>query len=378
MKRARRTFFRSRPGAGLVDKSLPFSILDRMRREPADILSARDRADWSVSAPSILTPRQRPSGQLAAGIVRTLFDRPRRLEPCHLYDERGSLLFEEICELPEYYPTRTEAAILEREAGALMSLAPVECIVELGAGFSRKTIHLLKALSRARGRGTFTAVDVSATALMASRSMAEELFPELAFTGLEARFEDAITSITGDIPKLVVFLGSTIGNFTPTDMLHFFTHLCDHMGPDDYLLLGIDRIKEPAIIEPAYDDSRGVTAAFILNAFNNVNRVTGANFRPEKIAYRSGYNQERAQVEMCGIATETHRVDFPRHSASFAWEEGDGILVETSRKFDPDDLQVQLRSFGLDSLGHWTDPNQWFSLLLFRRSGKAGDGLESK
>ncbi len=346
-------------------------------RKPAEILSTGDRATWGVTAPSILTPRRRPPDRVAFGMVRTLFDRPRWLEPCHLYDERGSLLFEEICELPEYYTTRTEAAILEREAGTLMSLAPVECIVELGAGFSKKTVHLLKALSRARGRGTFAAVDVSATALMASRSMAEELFPELAFTGLEARFEDAITSIAPDIPKLVVFLGSTIGNFTPTDMLHFFTHLCDHMGPQDYLLLGVDRIKEPEIIERAYNDSRGVTAAFILNAFTNVTRATGAGFQPEKIAYRSTYSRARERMEMYGIATETHRVEFPRHSASFVWEKGEGILVETSRKFDPDDLQVLLRSFGLESLGHWTDPKRWFSLLLFRRSAQSG-GMEAK
>lgn len=346
--------------------------------EHPEILSTRDRATWSVTAPAILTPRGRGVDDVAASMVRTLFDRPRWLEPCHLYDERGSLLFEEICELPEYYPTRTEAAILERESGALLSLAPVECIVELGAGFSKKTIHLLKALTRARGRGTFAPVDVSATALMASKRMAEELFPELAFTGLEARFEDAITSITREIPKLVVFLGSTIGNFTPTDMLHFFTHLCEHLGPDDYFLLGVDRIKDPAVIERAYDDSRGATAAFILNAFNNVNRVAGANFRPDRIAYRSLYDPERAQVEMVGVSTETHRVDFPRQSASFTWEKGERILVETSRKFDPCDLQTQLRCFGLESLGHWTDPNEWFSLLLFRRSAPAGGGLESK
>ena len=342
-------------------------MVHRMSSEPIQILSAHDRATWSVSAPAILTPRGRPPAEVAAGMVRTLFDRPRWLEACHLYDERGSLLFEEICEAPEYYPTRTEAAILERESAELMNLAPVDCIVELGAGFSRKTIHLLKALTRARGRGTFAAVDVSATALMASRRMAEEMFPELAFTGLEARFEDAITSITPDIPKLVVFLGSTIGNFTPTDMLHFFTHLCDHMGPEDYLLLGVDRIKDPAVIEPAYNDSRGVTEAFILNAFSNINRVTGATFAPDKIAFRSFYNRERAQVEMYGVSTETHRVEFPRQSASFTWNKDERILVETSRKFDPEDLQVQLRSFGLQSLGHWTDPNQWFSLLLFRR-----------
>ncbi len=346
-------------------------------REPAEILSTHERGAWSVKAPTILTPGERSSDDAAAGMVKTLFDRPRWLEPCHLYDERGSLLFEEICELPEYYPTRTEAAILERESGALMSLAPVECIVELGAGFSKKTIHLLKALTRARGGGTFAPVDVSATALMASKRMAEELFPELAFTGLEARFEDAITSITRDIPKLVVFLGSTIGNFTPTDMLHFFTHLCDHMGPDDYLLLGVDRIKDPEIIERAYDDSRGVTAAFILNAFRNVNRIAGAGFQPDRIVYRSSYNRQRQQVEMYGVSTETHRVEFPRQSASFTWEKDEGIRVETSRKFDPDDLQVQLRCFGLENLGHWTDSNEWFSLLLFRRSAPSG-GLESR
>ena len=338
-----------------------------MSRQLIKFLSASDRAAWEETAPSILTPRGRAAGKLGEGMVRTLFDRPRWLEPCHLYDEKGSLLFEEICESPEYYPTPTEAALLEKEAGALMGLAPVELIMELGAGFSKKTVHLLKALTQARSRGSFAAVDVSATALMASKKMVEELFPELMFAGLEARFEDAITSITPDIPKLVVFLGSTIGNFAPTDMLHFFTHLCNHMGPDDYLLLGVDRIKDPAIISPAYDDSRGATAAFILNAFSNVNRVTGANFQLDKMTYRSNYNPARAQVEMYGVATATHRVNFPRQSASFTWEKDEGILVETSRKFDPDDLQVQLQCFGLETLGHWTDANRWFSLLLFRR-----------
>ena len=140
------------------------------------------------------------------------------------------------------------------------------------------------------------------------------------------------------------------------------------MGPSDFLLLGIDRTKEAEIIERAYDDSRGLTADFILNVFSAINRLVGSDFDAAKMRYHSRYNREWQQVEMHAVSTATQEIHFPVHAESFIWEKGDRILVEISRKFDPARLQKQLRFFALDPVAHFTDLKEWFSLLLFRKS----------
>ena len=147
--------------------------------------------------------------------MRTLFDQPRWLEAYHLYDDQGSALFERICELPEYYLTRTENSILERNAGRIIASAPAQALVELGAGYAKKTIHLLKEQARQRGSGIFAPIDVSLPGLVAARDFTTANFPELRFNGLHALYEDGFSSVAKDIPTLFIFLGSTIGNFTP-------------------------------------------------------------------------------------------------------------------------------------------------------------------
>ncbi len=285
-----------------------------------------------------------------------------------MYDERGSRLFDQICELPEYYLTRTESSILRERADLIIAAAPVEGIVELGAGSSQKTLHLLRQQVRQRGRGIFAPIDVSLTGLIASRDIVKKEFPELAFSGLCARYEEGISSIEKTLPTLFVFLGSTVGNFNHSEFNRFFQNLSQSMGPGDFFLLGADRTKEVEILERAYNDSQGVTADFILNVFENINRLFGSNFDKTKMRYHPCYNREWQEVEMYAISTARQEIYFPAHTMSFAWEEGDGILVEISRKFDPHRLQKQLRFFGLDPVAHFTDPKEWFSLLLFRKS----------
>jgi L-histidine N-alpha-methyltransferase len=166
-----------------------------------------------------------------------------------------------------------------------------------------------------------------------------------------------------------VFLGSTVGNFNHSDFPRFFRALSEAMGPKDYLLLGADRIKDTTLLERAYDDSQGLTAHFILNVFCHINDLLGSNFDQAKMRYHARFNSEWQQIEMYAIAEQRHRVSFPTVETSFEWQKHERILVEISRKFDPQRLQEQLRFFDLLPIEHFTDPNQWFSVLLFRKQG---------
>lgn len=334
-----------------------------------DFFSLGQKSLWHLEESAIWAPRSGDRREdPARSVMKTLWDQPRWLEAFHLYDERGSELFEQICELPEYYLTRTENSILERDAGKIIAAAPVECIVELGAGFSKKTVHLLTAQTQQRARTVFAPIDVSIAGLLASRDAVAKEFPGVEFHGLHARYETGFASVEKDFPTLFVFLGSTLGNFNPPAFVRFFTELADAMGPHDFLLLGADRVKDAAILEPAYADARGLTAEFILNAFLGINRLTGSNFDASKMRYHSWFNPEWSQIEMYAVANIGQDIRFPNQGSAFHWRKDERILVEISRKFDPQRLQEQFRYFGLQNIGHFTDPKQWFSLLLFKKS----------
>lgn len=333
----------------------PFFALEQMDR-------------WQMREPKIWSRRDAEiDSNPSLSILTTLWDQPRWLEAYHLYDQHGSELFEQICELPEYYLTRTENGILERHAADVIDRAPVACVAELGAGYSKKTVHLLTEQLRQRGAAIFAPIDVSLAGLVASRDAVQRAFPAIDFHGLHARYEEGFAAIDKGLPTLFVFLGSTIGNFNHTDFPRFFRALSAAMGPDDYLLLGADRIKDSTILEKAYSDSRGITREFILNAFDHINRLLESNFQRAKMRYYSWFNLEWQQIEMYAVAVEEHEINFPTVRASFRWRKDEKILVEISRKFDPIRLQEQLRFFGLCPIEHFTDSNEWFSVLLFKK-----------
>jgi dimethylhistidine N-methyltransferase len=334
------------------------------------VLSSSQRALWRRAEASIWSLDRADTDQdRALAILRTLLDQPRWLEAHLLYDEKGSRLFDRICELPEYYLTRTENSILAERAEQVIAAAPVECIVELGAGSSQKTLHLLREQIRQRKGGTFVPIDVSLTSLAGSRDAVIEQFPGLAFHGLRARYEEGVAGIEKNVPTLFVFLGSTVGNFNRSEFARFFHHLSQSMGSRDFLLLGADRVKEGEILERAYNDSQGVTADFVLNVFQNINRMTRSDFDRRKMRYHSWYNPEWRQIEMYAVSTSAQEIHFPSLESSFVWEKNERILVEISRKFDPHRLQRQLQLFDLKPAAHFTDPKEWFSLLLFKKSG---------
>jgi uncharacterized SAM-dependent methyltransferase len=209
---------------------------------------------------------------------------------------------------------------------------------------------------------------VSRTSLALSREIIRAQFPELAFHGLQARYEEGIASIEKELPTLFIFLGSSVGNFSPPEFVRFFQHLSQCMGPKDFFLLGVDRVKETNVLESAYNDPQGITADFILNVFQSINRLTQSNFDLTTMRYHSWYNPEWRQVEMYAVSTSKQEIRFPSLAQSFLWEKGERILVEISRKFDPVRLQNQLHLFGLNPIAHFTDPREWFSVLLFQKS----------
>ena len=341
-----------------------------MQPEMSPAVFSPDRQSlWRLAEPSIWSlASSNEKEDPARSILRTLWDQPRWLEAYHLYDERGSELFEQICELPEYYLTRTENSILEQNAARIIARAPVRCIVELGAGSAKKTTHLLDAQIAQRGAGIFAPIDVSLPGLQDSRDSVKQNLPKIQFHGLHARYEEGLSSIDKTIPTLFVFLGSSIGNFSPPAFVRFFNFLSAAMAADDYFLLGVDRVKDIHILERAYADSQRLTARFILNVFDNINHITGSNFELSKMRYHSWYNPEWAQIEMNAVSTAGQEIRFPFFGASFFWQKDARILVEISRKFDPVRLQQQLGFFDLIPVEHFTDPNEWFSLLLFKKA----------
>jgi dimethylhistidine N-methyltransferase len=300
------------------------------------IFAANETSNWSPEPDGIWSLHGADLDSVPTlSILTTLWDQPRWLEAYHLYDERGSELFEEICELPEYYLTRTENSILEAHASDIIAAAPVECIVELGAGYSKKTVHLLTEQLRQRGRCQFAPIDVSIAGLLASQSAVRRDFPEVQFHGIHSRYQEGFSAIDKTLPKLFVFLGSTIGNFNPTEFPRFFRALSTAMGPNDFLLVGADRVKDRNILEPAYNDSRGITAAFILNVFHHINRLLDSNFDLGRIRYQSWFNAEWRQIEMYAVANEDQNINFPSANARFTWKRQERILVEISRSSNP-------------------------------------------
>jgi L-histidine Nalpha-methyltransferase len=339
-----------------------------MQHDGAPFAADRRRL-WHMTEPSIWSlANGHPEENPALSIMRTLWDQPRWLEAYHLYDDRGSELFEHICELPEYYLTRTEEAILERAAADIIAAAPVKCIVELGAGSAKKTTHLLLAQLQQRKTAIFAPIDVSLPGLILSREFNRTHLPQIRFNGLHARYEEGFASIDKNLPTLFVFLGSTIGNFNPASFVRFFTQLSDAMGPNDFLLLGADRVKPVSVLERAYADSQGLTAEFILNVFGHINHLVGSNFDRAKMRYHSWYNPYCQQIEMYAVSSGAQEIRFPSFKSSFLWDKDERILVEISRKFDPERLQQQLRFFDLHTVQHFTDSKDWFSLLLFKKT----------
>lgn len=299
-------------------------------------------------------------------VIQGLAKKQKTLPAKYFYDSRGSQLFEQICELPEYYPTRTEASILRQYAGEIARITGDCELVELGSGSSTKTRLLLKAYQSRNYSCKYVPVDVSASILKESALQLQVEYPALHVQGLIGTYEQALAQLTpASLPaRMIFFLGSSLGNFTPQECDVLLNQITDVLAPGDYFLLGIDLQKPQHILEAAYNDSQGVTAAFNLNMLDHLNWRFQGNFDTGLFAHQAIYNPNENQIEMYLHCRASHVVNLESLGLNITWKTGETLLTEISRKFDLETVEKELDSKGLKTLKSFTDPKKWFGLLL--------------
>lgn len=304
-------------------------------------------------------------GRLARDVRRGLTGRPKRLPPKYFYDDRGSQLFDAICDLPEYYLTRTEHALLRRVAGPIIAAVAPSHLIELGSGASRKTRVLLDALQRDHPRPVYVPIDVSGGMLRRSAIALRAAYPRLRVHGLEADFEDGLPPLPAG-RRLVAYLGSSIGNFEPPADRRLLRAIAARLRPGDALLLGVDLVKAPAILEAAYDDAAGLTAEFNRNILRVLNRELGADFRPDRFDHVAFFNAAAAQVEMHLRAREAQAVSIAALGLVVEFAAGETIHTECCRKFTRAGVEALLASSGF-RLERWdASPDVAVALALGR------------
>jgi L-histidine N-alpha-methyltransferase len=292
---------------------------------------------------------------------------PKSMPPVWFYDDRGSALYEEITRLPEYYPFRTEQALLHQAAGEIADLAGTRVLVELGSGTSEKTRLLLDAMRRAgSGLGGYVAFDVSeATLCSAAEAIATEV--GVGVHAIVGDFHDHLDAVPDvGVPRLVAFLGSTIGNLEPAQRKGFLSGLGAMLGPDDRFLLATDLVKPVDRLVAAYDDAAGVTAAFNLNLLHVLNRELGANFDPARFDHVARWDPDARWIEMRLRAQEPMRVALPALDLEVDFAAAEEMRTEISAKFTPEQVRQELASAGLAVVGTWTDPAGDYLLTLAR------------
>lgn len=331
-------------------------------------------AGLNGDASGVLGVMAQDAGAFMLDEIRSGLDDPQQpwISPTYFYDAAGSQIYEEITRLPEYYPTRTEAAILKLAAPWLAANLRVRTMLELGSGSSAKTRLLLEALLGRREPLTYVPIDVSATMLELSARELLAQFPGLRVLGLAGRYEHALAVLPPQPDVLAIFLGGTIGNFPPAAMAAFVAQLAQALLPGSHLLLGFDRRahahKPAAVIQRAYDDAAGVTARFNRNALVHLNRVLDSDFVPERWGHVALYNTETHQIEMYLESLTDQVVVAPRLERRYAFAKGQRILTEISRKFDPDELAAWFQTRGFAKVRHWSDARGYFGLLLLERT----------
>jgi L-histidine N-alpha-methyltransferase len=303
---------------------------------------------------------------LAADVLHGLSSMPKTLPPKWFYDARGSELFDEICELPEYYPTRTEAALLADAGARIAAEIPAAEVIELGSGSSTKSPLLLDPLHEAGTLRRYVPVDVSAAAIQGAIPELLDRYPGLE---IDARISDFTADLgdlprPGDAPRIVAFLGSTLGNLQPAEVQAFFAQVRPLLGPDDALLLGTDLVKDAAILEPAYDDAQGVTAAFNRNVLAVINRELLADFDLNAFEHDATWNPvlERIEIRLRSVRDQVVRIRGLGLEVTFLT--GESILTEISRKFRRGGLERAFAQAGLQLRGWYQDPDAWYALSL--------------
>ncbi|MFJ5557078.1 L-histidine N(alpha)-methyltransferase [Streptomyces sp. NPDC093250] len=306
-------------------------------------------------------PEDTAGAALRADVLEGLTSSPKTLPPKWFYDARGSELFEEITRLPEYYPTRAEREILRARAGEIAEASGARTLVELGSGSSEKTRYLIDALT---GLHTYVPVDVSESALTgAGQALAAER-PGLEVHALIADFTAGLTLPGTPGPRLVAFLGGTVGNLLPAERAAFLASVRALLAPGDTLLLGTDLVKDERVLIRAYDDAAGVTAAFNKNVLHVINRELGADFDPDAFAHVALWDARNEWIEMRLRSRTAQTVKIPALELAVDFAADEDLRTEVSAKFRQEGVREELSSAGLELTRWWTDGEGRFALSL--------------
>ena len=323
----------------------------------------RTLPDVRGETPSYTVPRSRQ--QMVRDVREGLTTTPKQLSPKYFYDERGSELFEEITQLPEYYLTRAERSLLEKKIPEIVASVRPCSLVELGAGSATKTRIILDAMRESGCAECYVPIDVSKEFLEATAVQLQADYPDVRITPVVSDITEQFDLPPVASPTLVCFLGSTIGNFPRAQAVPLLSHVAAAMGPSDRFLLGADLVKDPAVISRAYNDSRGVTAAFNLNVLERLNRELKADFPVKDFDHHAFYSSENRRIEMHLVARRAHTVVIPE-IGEISFSEGESIRTELSYKYDRAMLEDILTASGL-SMEKWMPADDGsFALALAR------------
>jgi L-histidine N-alpha-methyltransferase len=292
---------------------------------------------------------------------------PKEIPPVWLYDERGSRLFEQITQLPEYYPTAREQEILTAHAAEIAASTGARTLVELGAGTSAKTRALLDALQANGTLERFVPLDASEEVLRASASAIAEAYP-VAVHAIVGDFERHLSAIPRGENRLVAFLGSTIGNLHPERRARLLTSIAATLEPSDSFLLGVDLVKDPARIEAAYNDSQGVTESFVRNGLDAINRELHADLDQALLTFEAFWDEQHEWMDIGFRARVAQEVTFRELDTVVELDEGEKLRLEVSTKFRREGIEGELAGAGMRVVAWWADEAEEFALLLATRS----------
>jgi L-histidine Nalpha-methyltransferase len=315
----------------------------------------------------IVTSPANRHASLARDVCAGLRAEPKRLPCCWFYDQAGSLLFEAICELPEYYLTRAEREILEAHADEVAArLPPRTTLVELGSGSAVKTRLLIAAFLRRQEALLYMPMDICRPVLEDSSLELLRQYPTLKVTAIAAEYQEGLRHVPQepDRPKLILWLGSNVGNFDRPEAAAFLRQVRLTMAPADRLLIGVDLRKGRAVLEPAYDDAQGVSAAFNLNLLARINRELGGHFDLARFRHRAVYNEAAGRIAMYLVSSVAQRVRIDALDLEVAFAADEAIHTENSYKYSAAEIDSLASAAGLRREAEWLDSQRRFSLNL--------------
>lgn len=310
-----------------------------------------------------------PTIAFAKDVLKGLNTSPKRLSSVYFYDERGSQIFEDICDLDEYYLTRKETEILKRHADEIISNLPFNThLIELGSGSSTKTRIILEAALQRFTKTQYSPIDVSPEILEHSVNDLHARYPDLQLEAVAGRYEFGMEHIlkNSSNANCIMWLGSSIGNLTREEATQFLQDLRSNLHDDDCLLLGIDLRKDAAILEPAYDDVKGVTAEFNLNLLDRINTELGGTFNRDQFKHRAVYNEGEGRIEMYLVSNENQQVQVQTTGSRIPFQRNETILTEYSYKYSLAEIQTLAEDSGFILEKQWLDDDEWFSLNCFK------------